>query len=173
MDEENTYSPAYDEVSPEEGQNVSYEADEDINLEEEYKPLPLIPQGYYHGAVTGVEWDPGPATITWNITLNGNDGLKSDGETPIDGSTLTYTNWLPLPGDENKMTKKQTMTIRQAKINMLHDFVKDMKLDITTVGELLKNVSYGEYVGRDVTVKISIRKYEGRTFNSVERMVAE
>ena len=150
-----------------------YEAEDDINFEEEYKPLPLIPQGFYHGAITQVDFDPDVNTIAWCVTLNGNDGVKSDGETPIDGSTSVFTNWLPMSGDENEMTKKGSMTKRQAKINMLHDFVKGMKLEISTLKELLQKVSYGEYVGRDVTVKISIRKWEGRTFNSIEKMISE
>lgn len=164
------YVPGSDE---QEDTEQGYDAEDDINLNDEYKPLPLIPQGYYHGAVTQVDYDPEANTIAWNITLNGNDGVKSDGETPIDGSTLTFTNWLPVPGDENEMTKKGNMTKRQAKINMLHDFVEEMKLEISTLKELLQKVSYGEYIGRDVTVKISIRKWEGRTFNSVEKMISE
>ena len=150
-----------------------YEAEDDINFEEEYKPLPLIPQGFYHGAITQVDFDPEVNTIAWNVTLNGNDGVKSDGETPIDGSTSVFTNWLPMPGDENEMTKKGSMTKRQAKINMLHDFVGGMKLEVSTLKELLQKVSYGEYIGRDVTAKISIRKWEGRTFNSIEKIISE
>ena len=150
-----------------------YEAEDDINFEDEYKPLPLIPQGYYHGAITQVDYDPEAKTIAWGITLSGNDGVKSDGETPIDGSTLVFTNWLPMPGDENEMTKKGTMTKRQAKINMLHDFVEGMKLAISTLKELLQKIAYGEYIGRDVTIKISIRKWEGRTFNGIEKMITE
>ena len=156
-----------------EEENVNYEAANDINFEDEYKPTPLIPQGYYHGSITNVDYDPVSMTIKWTIALQGNDGLKSDGETPIDGSSLDYTNWLPVAGDENERTKKGTMTKRQAKINMLYDFITGMKLEVSTLSALLEKISYSEYIGRDVTAKIGLRQWEGRTFNSIEKLVSE
>jgi len=77
--------------------------DTDFNVEDEYKPDPLIPQATYHASVTKVVFDPDQQAIVWHFCLVDNGGVMSDGETPVDGATTVYRNWLPRPGDENEL----------------------------------------------------------------------
>jgi hypothetical protein len=151
----------------EEGFSIS----EDFDLAEEYKPSPLIPAGVYHGYVTEVVFDPLEQTIVWTFTLNNNGGVLSDGETPIDGNQLVYRNWLPKPGDGDRLTKKGNMTIRQAKINMLHDFAKSMGIDLSTPAKILEGIANGDWIGLEKDLKVKVREYEGRTFNDIDRVV--
>ena len=151
-----------------------YGADDldDFDVEEEFTPIPLIAESYCNGAVTDVKFNSEDKTIDWTVTLNNNGGVMSDGETPIDGSTHTYRNWLPKPGDEVERTKKGTQTKRQAKINMLHDFAEVMKITMSTPKQILESIANSDWIGMDVQVKMGICTWEGRTFNNIDRMSA-
>lgn len=141
---------------------------EDFNLEEDVKTDPLVPMGNYHASVTNVVFDPEKVTINWTFVLSDNGGIMSDGETPIDGATLIYRNWLPVAGDENTPTKNGRSTKRQAKINMLADFAKSLGVDLSTPGVITENLANGTYIGVEADLKISIREYQGRTFNDIK-----
>ena len=146
---------------------------ENFDTEAEYKPVPLIPKGKYHANVTQVAFDPENQIIVWTATLNDNEGrVKLDGESPVDGSTLNFKNWLPLPGDEKVMTKTGSQTKRQAKINMLQDFAKEMKIDMRTPTAILTALSGQEWLGLSVIVEIGFRTWQNRTFNNIDRMYA-
>lgn len=145
---------------------------DDFDVEEEYQPIPLIAEGFYNGAVTDVKFNSTDKTIDWSVTLNENGGVMSDGETEIDGSTHSYRNWLPKPGDETERTKKGTQTKRQAKINMMHDFAEGMKITMTTSKQILEAIANSDWLGAEVQVKMEVRTWEGRTFNNIARMVA-
>ena len=149
----------------------SFGISEDFNVDDEYKPTPLIPAGVYHGYVTDVQFDASDQTIVWTFTLNGNGGVMSDGETAIDGSQITYRNWLPKPGDENELTKKGNMTKRQAKINMLHDFAKIMGINLSTPAAIAEGIANASWIGIEKDLKIGVRTYEGRNFNDIERII--
>ena len=149
----------------------SFGISEDFNVDDEYKPTPLIPAGVYHGYVTDVQFDASDQTIVWTFTLNGNGGVMSDGETAIDGSQITYRNWLPKPGDENELTKKGNMTKRQAKINMLHDFSKVMGINLSTPAAIAEGIANASWIGIEKDLKIGVRTYEGRNFNDIERII--
>ena len=151
---------------------TEYQAPEDFDVEEEFLPMPLIAEGFYNGAVTDVKYNSEDLTVDWTVTLAENGGVMSDGETPIDGSTHLYRNWLPKPGDENERTKKGTQTKRQAKINMLHDFSEGMKATMTNPRVILESIANSDWLGIAVQAKVGVRTWEGRTFNSIERMVA-
>jgi len=160
--EEQGYYPEDDE---------SFGISEDFNVDDEYRPAPLIPAGVYHGYVTDVQFDAADQTLVWTFTLNGNGGVMSDGETPIDGSQITYRNWLPKPGDENELTKKGNMTKRQAKINMLHDFAKIMGINLSTPAAIAEGIANASWIGIEKDLKIGVRTYEGRNFNDIERII--
>jgi len=153
------------------GVDDSFGISEDFNIDDEYKPAPLIPAGVYHGYVTDVQFDAADQTLVWTFTLNGNGGVMSDGETAIDGGQITYRNWLPKPGDENELTKKGNMTKRQAKINMLHDFAKVMGINLSTPAAIAEGIANASWIGIEKDLKIGIRTYEGRNFNEIERII--
>lgn len=146
---------------------------EDFNTETDYKPIPLIPKGKYRGNVTKVIYNPETVTIEWTVTLAGNEErVMMDGESPVDGATLGYKNWLPKPGDENEMTSTGRQTKRQAKINMLADFGKELGIDVSTPKAILSAISNAEWIGLAVIAEVGFRTWESRTFNDLKRLAA-
>lgn len=151
--------------------DIELHISEDFDTEAEYKPTPLIPAGKYRANVTKVVFNPEDQTINWTITFSDNEGrVMIDNETPVDGNTLGYRNWLPKPGDENEMTTSGRQTKRQAKINMLQDFAKEMKINMSTPKIILTALANQEWLGHAVVAQVGFRTWEGRTFNDIKRM---
>lgn len=144
----------------------------DFNLDTDYKAPSLVPAGRYRGSVIAVKFNPKDNSIDWEVSLNGNGGVCSDGATPVDGIHLDYRNWLPNTGDENQMTKKGKQTKRQAKINMLKDFADGMKIDMGTREKIVEALQNSVWVGREVYVACIVADYQGRFFNRVDTMVS-
>jgi hypothetical protein len=152
--------------------------DTDLSSDDEYKTLPLVPNGIYSGEIRKVSYDSEQKCITWSIELKGNeDVLCVDEETPVDGAYLYYRNWLPKPGDDKIMTKSGRQTKKQAKINMLGDFAKGMGFPGDSPRDTISYISEGieeqSFLGFLVQVKASTSEYEGRIRNQVDSMVAE
>lgn len=145
--------------------------DADFNVDDEYKPEPLVPQGVYHAAVTGVTFEPGQQAIAWKLCLHDNGGVMSDGETPVDGAVVMFRNWLPKPGDEAELTANGRSTKRQSKINMLKQFSENLDIDMSTPTAILSALQNQEWVGLEVNVQISTREYEGKIYNDVKKVV--
>jgi len=145
----------------------------DFNLENEYKPDPLIPQGNYLGSITGISYNPENYGLTFTVTLSDNGGFMSDGETPIDGGRVFKRVWFPRPGDESTMTADGRKTKRQSKINMLKDFADAMELDMGTTDKLQEAMENGDWIGIPVTVAVEISEYQGNVRNDVGRMVRQ
>jgi len=85
---------------------------------------------------------------------------------------MYYRNWLPKAGDENIRTKTGKMTKRQAKINMMQDFQKKMRIDMNTPEAIMDGVSNQEWVGIAVIATVEVREWEGRLSNQIKEMVA-
>jgi hypothetical protein len=144
----------------------------DYNLDDEYKPEPLAPTGVYTGLVKKVAYESANNAIRWEVTAAGNFGiLMVDGQTPLDGNTFFYRNWLPRPGDENVRTKSGRSTKRQAKINMLKDFQDKMQVDMNTPQAVQEAIMNGEWMGIPVIMNLDIDEYEGVTRNVIKKMV--
>lgn len=146
--------------------------DTDFDLEEEYKPEPLVPNGNYRGNVVGVSFEPANHAIAWKITLADNGGVMSDGETAIDGWSGYNRNWLPKPGDENEMAKDGRQTKRQSKINMTKRFAEDMKINMNTPKIIAESIQNQDWVGLPVIVSLGLNEYQGVTRNQINKMVA-
>lgn len=149
---------------------MGYNPDLDFNFEEDAKLPGLVPDGTYHGAITFAAFDDTKNAIVWKVTLADNGGVCTDEETEIDGQVLDFTNWLPKPGDENERTSSGKQTKRQAKINMMAEFMKKMQFAQTTVGEVLEAIDDQEYIGTDVEIQVGSREWQGQIFNEVKRM---
>ncbi len=145
----------------------------DYDLESEYKPDPLIPQGNFLGSLTGVSYNPENYGLTFIVTLADNGGYMSDGETLIDGGRVFKQVWFPRPGDENVQTKDGKKTKRQSKINMLKEFADTMELDMGTKEKLQTALENGDWIGIPVVVTVNIEFSEFRqgTINTVTKMV--
>lgn len=158
-------------VSDEEASGVAG-LDTDFDLEDEYKPEPLVPGGNYRGNVTGVAPDVSQNCITWTVVLADNGGVMSDGETPIDGWVGYVRNWLPKTGDKNEMTKDNRQTKHQSKINMLTRFAEGMKINMNTPKIIAAAIANQDWVGIPVIVSVGLNEYQGVTRNQINKMVA-
>lgn len=152
--------------------NTDFSAMGDFNVEDEYTPPLYAPEGTYHGSVFGVKYDKASNTIIWDVVLNDNGGVLSDGETALDGYHVFYRNWLPNPGDENELNKNGTGTKRQSKINMMKDFSSKMQIDMSTPAKILEALRNAEWTGMDVVVLVTVDEYQGRISNNIKRMSA-
>ena len=151
--------------------STTYAPDTDFDLEEEYKPEPLIPGGNYRGNVVGVTYEAEQHSISWKVALDGNGGVMSDGETPVDGNHQYFRNFLPKPGDDNEMTKDGRMTKRQSKINMMKRFAESMKIDMNTPAVIAESIANQDWVGLPVIVSIVLNEYLGVTRNQINKMI--
>ena len=143
---------------------------QDFNLEDDYKLAPLIPQGNYQGNVTNVSVDAKAHAILWHVTLDGNGGYQSDGETPIDGQVTFFRNWLPKDGDNVEMIKSGGMTKRQWKINALADFSKGMGINMTTPKVIMESIENSDWIGIRVSIAVTFDEYQGNVRNQVNKM---
>lgn len=142
----------------------------DFNVDDEYKPDPLIPKGTYHGVTTKVSFVPAQSCILWDVCLHDNGGVMNDGETPIDGAHVWFRNWLPKPGDENELTKSGKNNKRQSKINMLKDFSENLGLDMSTPTKIAEAIANAEWIGVEVDADVDIDEYQGKFRNTVNRL---
>ena len=148
------------------------EIDTDFDLEDEFKPEPLVPNGNYRGNVVGVAHDRVQNCIAWKVTLAENGGVMSDGETPIDGWSGYCRNWLPKPGDDNEMTKDGRQTKRQSKINMMKRFAEGMKINMNTPKIIAETIANQDWVGIPVIASLTMDEYLGVTRNQISKIVA-
>jgi len=142
----------------------------DFNVEDEYRPDPLIPAGTYHAAVTRVVFDAEQQAIVWHFVLHDNGGMMSDGNTGVDGATVQYRNWLPRPGDENELTSNGRSTKRQSKINMLQQFSNNLGINMSTPEKIITAMAEQEWIGLEVDLAISTREWDGKFFNDVKKV---
>jgi len=173
--EEPTYAGNEDEVEPEGGvpEEGGFKFETDFNVGEEYKIAPVVPNGVYEGYITGVHFDASDCALVWDLSLKADDDIfMSDNETPVSGVTMQYKNWFPREGDDQKRTKTGKMTKRQAKINMLADFQKKMRINMNTKEAIMEGVQNAEWIGIEVIVTVEVRSYEGRISNQIKEMVA-
>lgn len=165
------------EFTPEGENALGIQADFDV--ETEYKPFPLVPNGTFHGAVTDVQFNAENQSVDWKVTLNENGGFCSDQETPIDGVVLTYSNWLPKPEDKTTPDRSGKGTKHQAKINMLKQFADNMKINMNSPVIIASAIVNKEWIGLAVDVKVKVSEFQdavtkvgtGRFRNDIERMV--
>jgi len=143
----------------------------DFSLSDEYKPPSLIPKGRYEGNVVGVTYSKVKRAIIWKVTMEGNPGVCSDGETPVDGIQLVYNNWLPKPGDDREFTKDGRMTKRQVKINMMKDFADAMKINMDSPAIIAEQIAEATWVGLRVVCEVGISEYQGRVRNDINSMI--
>jgi hypothetical protein len=141
---------------------------DDFDLDNDFVPTPLIPQATYRGNIVEVKFEKEKCYLDFSVCLNDNGGVKSDGETPIDGSRLSYKVFLPKPGDEAEMTKSGKQTKKQSKINMLKEFSDKLKLNINSPNDIREAIENGDWIGIDVQVTVEPSEYEGRVFDSIK-----
>lgn len=168
--EEATEEAPFDSADPYQEEEPALNTD--FDLEDEYKPEPLVSNGNYRGNIIGVVLDVEQSAIVWKVALAENGGVMSDGETPVDGSHHYCRNWLPKPGDEDEMTKNGRSTKRQSKINMMKRFADDMKISMNTPAIIAESITNQDWIGIGVIATISINEYMGVVRNQIDKMAA-
>lgn len=170
---ESKTTPEIEEDVPfDSGEEGALNTNFDFDLEDEYKPEPLVSGGNYRGNVIRVVFDAEKSAIVWKVALAENGGVMSDGETSVDGSHHYYRNWLPKPGDENEMSGNGRSTKRQSKINMTKRFADDMKINMNSPAIIAESIANQDWIGLSVMTTISINEYMGITKNQIDKMVA-
>ncbi len=134
--------------------------DTDFDLDDDYKPEPLLKNGKYKGNVVGCALDKAAGSVNWNVVLVENGGFMSDGETEIDGSEHVFSNWLPKTSDKGLRTKKGADKW-QTKVNMLKRFADGMQIQMKTLQQIEDNCVEMNWVGLPVTVEMKIDTYLG------------
>jgi hypothetical protein len=162
--EEETFPPEEETTDP---SDVLGALDFDVN--DEYKPDPLIPKGTFHAVAIKVAFNPAQLCIVWEFCLHDNGGFLSDGQTPIDGAHVWVRNWLPRPGDETIMTKSGRNNKRQSKINMLKDFETQLGLDMSTPSKIAVALSEQQWIGVEADLDVDAEESQGRFRNVVNR----
>jgi hypothetical protein len=142
----------------------------DFNVNDEYKPNPLIPKGTYHANAIKITFTPAQYAIVWSWCLHDNGGVMNDGESPIDGVLVFSRNWLPKPGDEITPTKSGSTNKRQSKINQLKDFQDALGIDMSTPEKIATALADAQWVGVEADVDVDIEEYQGRFRNVVNRV---
>ena len=142
----------------------------DFNVDEEYRPDPLIPKGIYHAVVISTKFNPAQFSIVWDFCLHDNGGVMNDGQAPIDGAHVFFRNWLPKPGDESIATKSGKTNKRQSKINMLKDFQEALNIDMSTPGKIATGIQEQVWVGVEADLEVDAEEYQGRFRNVVGRV---
>jgi len=146
-----------------------------FNLEEDYKPEVLIPDGAkVNGTLIDIKINEKAYCINFNVCLNNNEGMvKADGETPVDGTHLTKTVWLPKPGDEKVMTPKGKETKWQWKVNNLTETLRRLDIQANTPEEIMEGIENQEWIDRDVICTVSVREYKGKVSNEINDMMVD
>ncbi len=144
----------------------------DFNVADEFKPDPLLTNGSYKANVTKVAFDAKKYAIVWTGTIVDSGRVMSDGETNADGSRVQWFNWLPKPNDENELTSDGKKTKRQVKINMLEDYQKRLKIDMSTPTIIAQSLVEQTWIGLEVVVEVIVSEWEGRYRNEVKRINA-
>lgn len=136
--------------------------DLNFDLKDDYKPVPVIPQGTYYCGITDTSINLKSGSIQIELTLEGNSGVLSDGETPIDGSKIMYHLWLPKENDDKEYTSSGRQTKKQWKVNNMHEFFMNLEHPVTNWSSIMETVNNKTLVGRQLMVEISIEEYKGR-----------
>lgn len=158
-----------------ENEATEVDVNTEFNLENDFKPEPLLPNGVYSGNVIEVSLKLEKACIQWKVALDGNGGYMNDGETPIDGNTVYFNNWLPKKGDEATMTPSGRTTKHQSKVNQLARFAKAMGINMNTIGAIRESIDNGDWIGLPVKITIGTSEYpanSGQFKNDTNQMVA-
>jgi hypothetical protein len=148
---------------------------DNFDLESDYVATPCLLAGSYSVNVTNVSWDSEKMAMVFQLVTEGNDSLKSDGETPADGTTLFYRIWFPRPDDVNKIGTNG-LTKRQNKINMINRAFKAMKLNAKTPEEISGLIDNGELIGASFVAKVKLNPpdaYNADMYNEVQNLKAE
>ncbi len=154
---------------PEEENGNTQDMDSSFDLEDDFKPEPLMRKGWYKGRVSEVALFPERSCITWKIVLDNNGGYMSDGETPVDGKVYAFNNWLAKASDKGQTTKSGSDKW-QNKINMLKKFADSMQINMKNMLVIQNEIAETNWVGIPVLLELAPETYQGVTSMKAQNM---
>lgn len=144
------------------------EFEANFNIEEDATEEPLVPDGTYNGSITNVKFYPEGQNLKFYITLADNGGTCTDGETPVDGATVPLTVWFPKAGDQDEMTASGRQSKHQWKVNNIKKVATRLGIQMNTPDQIMEAINNSEWVGIEVSCKVSTNEYNGNINNQVD-----
>jgi len=146
--------------------NTNSNFDTSFNVDNDYKPTPLVISGPYFGNIKEAKLDTKTASVIFNIVLDGNgEATCNDGETSVDGIEVESRLWLPKANDKNELNKKGNMTKFQSKVNMIQSFCERTGMNCKTFTAIQEAIDDSEWIGWQVVAQVEVETYQGRQFN--------
>jgi len=130
----------------------------DFNLNDEYKPVPLIPGGNYKANIVAVSHEASKYAIAFKICFVENNVMMSDGETKVDGAHEYFRLWLPKPGDDREMQANGKVSKRQGKINSMKRCSEDLKINMNTPTIIAQAIIEQQWIGIPVIASVDIEE---------------
>lgn len=143
----------------------------DFDLSTDVKMDPVAPQGTYQGNVTEVKLDMKNAQLVFIITLEGNGGVLSDGETPVDGYQFRYRIFLPKQSDKGQLTKGGKDRF-QWKVNNMAKCLNAMKISVNRLPEIEQAIQNADWIGLRVQCELTVDPYNGELQNNAKKVIA-
>lgn len=145
----------------------------DFDLDTDTCATPVMPQGNYRGAITGVVLDTEKQSINFDVVFSGNDGMYlSDGETPVDGGKLIYKVWLPRLEDKDALTSNGRQTKWQWKVNNLAKVMGGLKFKASTPKDIAEAINNGDWIGADVIAQVKLSEWNNELRNEINSLIA-
>jgi hypothetical protein len=141
----------------------------DFDVDMEYKEEPLIPQMVTKGAIQNVSLSNSMVKI--DFLVQDTDAVMSDGETPVEGASVSKKIWLPKESDKHEQTKSGKQTKYQFKINQLKRFCDQSGINLRTP-KAIQDAVDGSLTGEEYKIEINVDTYNNQTFNVVENVYA-
>lgn len=144
---------------------------EPFNIEAEYVPDPLLPDGTYKGIITKVELKPDVGILEFTAELQGNEGIFCvDGITPADGKTSRFALWLLQKGDELVKSQFSSLTKRQEGIRTIKRFREKMKIEIGSEQDIIHAIESQEWLSIPVFASVKSRPNNGILYNYIKKL---
>jgi len=162
--------PNHPDDSSDAGLNV------DFNLEDEFKPVPLIPGGNYRANIVAVTHEASKYSIAFKLCFVENGVVMSDGTTAVDGSHDYYRMWLPKPGDKNELQSNGRVTKHQGKINSMKRDFDNLKIPVEDRKDrqaIAQSIIEQRWIGIPVIVAVDIEVYKGDARNRVQSITLD
>lgn len=144
----------------------------DFNLDEDYVAPSVLHTGEYNVNVTSVSFEQKKMGLVFQLVTQGNDEVRTDGETPADGMTLFYRLWIPREEDRDTIGSNG-MSKWQNKVNMLKRAFDNMGIEQRTLSDILEAVDNQDWIGLECKAKVELKapdEYNPDMYNEVRSL---
>lgn len=130
---------------------------DDFNLETDSVAMPVLNAGFYNVNTVNVSFDEEKQAMVFQLVTEGNEQVKTDGETPADGTNMWHRLWFPRPGDAQEIGSNG-LDKRQNKINMINRAFKELHLThLNTPTKIAEAIDNGDLIGLQFKAKVELK----------------